>query len=157
MPGTLTDGERPMASNVMTKCNGKSAPKLSPTKIDMRDAVSCRLSFEKCRGGFCIRCSCDESEKCDSLISLYEEICEGDCCCCCVRDGKQICNVNLGCCECKCDATDGGCCITCIGGNAKDCAMLQACCDCLDCCCQTGCCCYVCFGDKCFCFGNCNS
>ena len=154
-----------MASNVMTKSNGKATPNGKATakasyaspKLDMRDAVSCEISFEKCKGGFRIQCCCDDSAECSDLQCLCAAIGEGNCSCCCTRNEKPICTFNLGCDRCKCENTDDGCCITCTSGDAECCEMLEACCDCLECCCQNGCCCYIYFGDKCCCFGGCSA
>src|SRR5436305_4696711 len=99
-----------MPSNVMNKFAGKPTGKgsFASPKLDMRDAVSCELSFEKCRGGFRIHCCCDDAMECDDLQCLCEAICECNCSCCCVRDENQICNINL-CDHCTCENTKDGC------------------------------------------------
>src|SRR5262245_39152918 len=117
------------------KCKAKSP--VASKKFDMRDAVACELSFEKCAGGFRLGCCCDDSMECADLQSLCEAICERNCICCCVRDGVEVCNFNLCCGQCKCEGTKDGCCITC--SSSKCCDTLQAICDCLECCCQDGC------------------
>ena len=152
-----------MSSNVKTKPQGKIATKRPAAGIgpDMSEAVKCEFMFEKCQGGFCIRCCCDENSDCAELQCLCQALCDcqtqrdGNCTCCCVKDGKQICNFNLCCSQCTCEATSDGCRITCTSDDSECCEMLEACCDCLECCCQNGCCCYVCFGNKCGCYGTC--
>jgi hypothetical protein len=135
--------------------NFKTKTTAASKKFDLQDAVACEFSFEKCKGGFRITCGCDDSLECADMQGLCAAICERNCSICCVRDGIEICNFNLSCCQCLCDNTKDGCCISCC--NNKCCDMLQAICDCLQCCCENSCCCYVCFGDKCCCFGGCSA
>src|SRR5262245_16785937 len=143
-----------MASNVMTKFKPAAKQVRMAPKLDMRDAVSCEFEFEKCKGGFCIRCGCDDTSDSADLQSMCEAICSGGCCCCCIRGDNQICAFNLCCAKYRIENTADGCCITCTCNDAKECEMLQACCDCLECCCNNGCCCYIYTGDKCCCFGG---
>ena len=147
-----------MASNVMSQFPEKTKVKFKfgNTKLDMRDAVACELAFEKFVGGFRIRCACDDSLACEDFQMLCDSICDRDCSCCCVRDGMQMCCFNLACCKCKYEQTEGGCTLTCTSRDTKCCDMLKSMCECLETCCQNGCCCYICFGDKCCCFGSCD-
>jgi hypothetical protein len=115
----------------------------------------CTLSFEKCDGGFKIFCKCDDKVAAATLQNLCNMLASGLCNCCCTWNGMVVCNLNLCCGHCVCEATKDGVCITCTSGDAKCCEMLQACCDCLSCCCESGCCCYVCFGGTPCCCGTC--
>jgi hypothetical protein len=144
-------------SNVMKKSSAASKP-IFAAKFDLQYAVACEFSFERFIGGFRIFCRCDDSAECTDLQTLCEAICENGCSCCCVRDGVQVCSFNFSCnkCKCKCESLEGGCSITCSSRDSKCCDMLAAICDCIECCCKNNCCCYICFGDKCCCFGGCN-
>ena len=145
-----------MASNAMTKSTKKSCAIKAP-KLDMRDAVACQITFEKCENGCRIICRCDDAARCDDLQCLCDAISGCNCSCCCVRGENQICIFNMCSDDCTIENTDEGCCITCTSADAVCCEMLQASCDCLNCCCENGCCCYIYFGEKCCCFGGCNS
>ena len=114
----------------------------------------CEVRFEKCTGGFKIRCVCDDEVACATLQNLCKMVCDGLCSCCCTLNGIPCCQVNLCCGTCKCELTKDGCCISCTSGDKACCEMLQACCDCLACCCDNGCCCYISFGNTCVCCGK---
>ena len=132
-----------------------TTPAGAPAGTNWSILPRCELTFEKCKGGFKIQCSCPDDVSCATLQNLCKMLCEGTCSCCCTLNGIQVCQCSLTCGICKCDFTADGCCITCTSGDKACCDMLQACCDCLSCCCDNGCCCYVCFGNTPVCCGKC--
>lgn len=130
-------------------------PAAAPATGNICVVPRCELKFEKCTGGFRIRCKCPDEVSCATLQNLCRALCDGMCSCVCTWNGIQVCNFNLCCGHCQCENTSDGCCITCTSGDKACCEMLQACCECLRCCCESGCCCYVCFGGTPCCCGTC--
>jgi len=132
-----------------------AAPAGAPPAANWAVLPRCELKFEKCTGGFRIRCKCDDELACATLQNLCRMVCDGLCNCCCTWNGIPCCQVNLCCGTTKCEPTKDGCCITCTSGDKACCEMLQAQCECLSCCCENGCCCYISFGSTCVCCGKC--
>ena len=107
----------------------------------------CEIRVEKTKNGCKLHCKCEDEIAAATLQQLCKML-AGQCCnCCCTFNGQTVCQVNLCCCHCTCEATADGCCITCETGDAACCKMTQCCCEAIACCIENGCCCTISFGN----------
>ena len=144
-----------MSSMPMTGMGPQGMPTGMPTAANYCVLPRCDMKFEKCAGGFKIKCSCEDEVACGALQNLCKMMAGGMCSCCCTMNGITICQCNFACCNCKCEYTKDGCCFTCTSGDKACAEMLAACCVCLSCCQKSGCCCYICFNNTPVCCCTC--
>jgi hypothetical protein len=113
------------------------------------------LRFEKCQGGFKVRCACDDPTACGVVQNLCAALAGGLVSCGVQLNGLTVCTCNFLMGMCRCETTEDGVCLTCTSGDAKCCEMLQACCDCLGGLLEAGCTCCLMMNNTPVCCGGC--
>jgi hypothetical protein len=129
-------------------------PAGSPAAANWCVLPRCNVEFEKCTGGFKIRCRCEDEVACGTLQNLCRMLSDGLCSCSCCQNGICIFQCNLAFGNCKVEYTKDGCCISCISGDKAFSAILQSCCEALSTCGESGCCCYISFNNTPVCCGT---
>jgi hypothetical protein len=129
-------------------------PAGSPATANWCVLPRCSVEFEKCTGGFKIRCRCEDEVATGTLQNLCRMLSDGLCSCSCCQNGICICQCNFAFGNCKCEYTKDGCTISCTSGDKAFSASLQACCEALSTCCESGCCCYISFNNTPICCGT---
>ena len=66
------------------------APAGAPPAANWAVLPRCELKFEKCTGGFRIRCKCDDEVACATLQNLCRMVCDGLCSCCCTLERHSL-------------------------------------------------------------------
>jgi hypothetical protein len=129
-------------------------PPGSPAAANWCVLPRANVEFEKCTGGFKIRCRCEDEVARGTLQNLCRMLSDGLCSCYCCQNGICIFQCNLTCGICKTEYTKDGCTISCVSGDKACGAILQSCCEALSTCCESGCCCYISFNNTPVCCGS---
>jgi hypothetical protein len=81
-----------MPGVTMTGATGMvGSPSAMPAGTNMMMVPRCALTFEKCKGGVKVTCSCEEKVSAGMLRNLCTRMASGLCSCSCVMNGMMVC------------------------------------------------------------------